>query len=57
MITHDFQTFPPFWWLNTGFGQLVFVLFFLTWGLVMVWLVLAILKLIRDLFGRKKGVE
>jgi hypothetical protein len=49
---HDIQTFPPFWWLDTGFGQLVFVLFFLTWGLVVVWLVLSILKLIRDLFGR-----
>ena len=44
----DLFTFKeiPFWWLSTDFGLLVFVLFFLTWGLVIVNLMLTILLLV-----------
>ena len=44
----------PFWWIDTAFGKLVFVLFFVTWGLVVVALALHILYLVRKLFARGK---
>jgi hypothetical protein len=46
--------FPPFWWLETSFGKFVFVLTFLTWGLVIIALVLGILSLVRKLFGENQ---
>lgn len=44
----------PFWWLETEFGVLVFVLVFLTWGLIIVTLVLHVLYLVRVLFSDGK---
>ena len=46
-------TDQPFWWLSTGFGKLIFLLFFVTWGLVVIDLALVALWFIRDLFGKK----
>lgn len=43
----------PLWWLDTSFGQLVFVLFFITWGLVIVALALSILYLLKKLLNKK----
>jgi hypothetical protein len=42
---------PMVWWLDQPFGKLVFLLVFLTWGLVIVWLTLAILNQLRMLVG------
>lgn len=39
----------PLWWLETDFGIWVFVLIFLTWGLLIVTLILNALYLIRKL--------
>jgi|GEM_PF-6267215 len=39
----------PFWWIDTTFGKLVFTMFFVTWGLVIVTLVLQILVLLKRL--------
>ncbi|MDH4330404.1 MAG: hypothetical protein OEV93_02535 [Candidatus Moranbacteria bacterium] len=39
----------PLWWLETDFGVLIFILFFLTWGLLLVTLVLHVLYLVRKL--------
>ncbi|MFC1638866.1 hypothetical protein ACFL26_01175 [Patescibacteria group bacterium] len=40
---------PPFWWLGTSLGMLVFVLFFVTWGLLILALVLHIMVMMRRL--------
>jgi hypothetical protein len=34
------SSWPPFWWLDQPFGFLVFILVFLTWGLIILALVL-----------------
>lgn len=48
MIIENMQTLP-FWWLETAFGKMVFTMFFLTWGLIIVALVLCILALLKYL--------
>jgi hypothetical protein len=45
--------FSPWWWMHTQFGSLVFMMFFLTWGLVIINLFLVTLLLVRRIFRRR----
>lgn len=39
----------PFWWLSTAFGEMVFILFFITWGLLIIDLGLLAIYLVRKI--------
>ena len=41
------------WMLSTDFGMMVFIMLFLTWGLVLINLVLGALLMTNKLFGKK----
>ena len=43
----------PLWYLENPFGKMVFVMVFLTWGLIIIALCLVILYLVRELFRKK----
>ncbi len=42
------------WILSTDFGRIVFVMTFLTWGLIIVDLFLSMLILVHKIFGKRK---
>lgn len=44
----------PFWWLDTTFGSLVFILGIVTWGLIIVALALLVLILVRKVVEKRK---
>lgn len=53
MILHTTEAIP-FWWLETSFGKMVFVMIIITWGLVLIDLFLVALALVRYICGKKR---
>jgi|GEM_PF-3931906 len=46
---------PPLWWTQTTFGTIILVMFFLTWGLVIVNLCLFLLRQVHAMFQASKA--
>lgn len=46
--------FPALWWTQTTFGTIVIIMFFLTWGLVIINLALLGLMMLNKMFVQPK---
>ncbi|MGB0757043.1 MAG: hypothetical protein ACPGO5_01165 [Patescibacteria group bacterium] len=44
----------PLWWLETPFGEMIFIMFFITWGLIIVNLFLMALALSHYIFKKRR---
>jgi hypothetical protein len=49
--------FPALWWTQTTFGTIVIVMFFLTWGLIIINLALAGSVMLNKMFTQPKDKQ